>query len=291
MVDCLVEPKGVWHIIHQTRRMDWNLLMPDTSPSDHGLLTTPTEAAPKRIVLIACAVLELEIEHYRQAYPQLIHVETLQQGLHNEPRRLQDAVQQAIEKIERQLAPDAIVLGYGLCSRGLEGVHAAKATLVIAKAHDCITLLLGSKERYQQYVSDHPGTYWYSPGWNKHHTPPGPQRYETLYHEYLTKFGEDEAKYLMEMEQHWFTTYTQATYVDLTVGVTEQDLAYTKDCAHWLKWNFDHQHGDATLLKDLLGGRWDSERFLVLAPGWTLQVSGDEQVIRAIPCSPSSSAP
>lgn len=246
----------------------------------------PAIPPPQRIVLIACAVLEAEVRHYASLFPGLIQIDILEQGLHNEPAKLRDSVQQAIDRIERDCTPDAIVLGYGLCSRGLEGVHAAKATLVIPRAHDCITLLLGSKERYQQYVNQHPGTYWYSPGWNKHHIPPGPQRYEKLYNEYLAKFGEDEAKYLMEMEQHWFTTYNRATYVDLTVGVTQADLDYTRQCADWLKWHFDHQQGDPALLKDLLGGNWDADRFLVLSPGSTLQVSGDEQVIHAVPIAP-----
>jgi hypothetical protein len=243
---------------------------------------------PPRIAVITCAVLELEIEHYRRSIPQVVHVEILKQGLHNEPDRLRLELQEAINKVEDLGGIDAIVLGYGLCSRGTEGVFTRNAKLVIARAHDCITHLLGSKERYAEYVAKHPGTYWYSPGWNKHHTPPGPERHRKLYAKYLEQFGKEDADFLMESEQHWFQTYSQATYVDLGVGATDEDLKYTQDCASWLKWNYDHQHGDPQLLIDLMAGRWDDERFLVLEPLHALRMTADEKVFESRPVEPAA---
>jgi len=84
----------------------------------------------------------------------------------------------------------------------------------------------------------------------------------------------------MESEQAWFKSYSQATYVDIGVGVTEKDIEYTKGCAEWLNWSFDHQHGDPLLIRELLTGPWDDERFLVLEPGETLKMTADENVIR-----------
>ena len=113
------------------------------------------------------------------------HIELLEQGLHNEPQRLQRELQEAIDRVEAD-HPEAqvIVLGYGLCSRGTEGLYTRRCRLVAARAHDCITLLLGDKQRYAQYVKDNPGTYWYSPGWNRHGKPPGKERYERIYKQY-----------------------------------------------------------------------------------------------------------
>lgn len=239
------------------------------------------DQADRPIVVLTCAVLELEIEHYRKRVDRPLIVETLPQGLHNEPDELRRQLQEAIDRAEAAHAPEAIVLGYGLCSRGTEGVRTRACKLVIPRAHDCITVLLGSKERYARYVAENPGTYWYSPGWNKHHTPPGPDRYNKLYAEYAEKYGEDNAEFLMESEQHWFATYDRATYVDLTVGATDADLDYTRQCADWLAWNFDHQRGDPQLLIDLLAGAWDEQRFLVLQPGQTMRVTADHRVIEA----------
>ena len=186
-------------------------------------------------------------------------------------------------QLEKQFTDaQAIVLGYGLCSKGTESITAQRCTIVLTRAHDCITLLLGSKERYAEYITQHPGTYWYSPGWNRHHTPPGKERYEKLYSEYLEKYGEDNAQFLMETEQHWFSTYDRAAYVDLDVGATDKDIQYTKDCANWLDWNFDHQKGDPTLLYDLLAGNWDDQRFLIVKPGQTIRFCSDAQIVKAV---------
>ena len=202
-----------------------------------------------KIAVILCAVLELEIERLVQDAPWVVHLEKMEQGLHNEPDRLRVELQEAIDRVEAESDAEVIVLGYGLCCRGTEGLTTTRCRLVIPRAHDCITLLLGSKERYAAYVAEHPGTYWYSPGWNKHHTPPGKERYEKLRKEYVDKYGEDNADYLMECEQHWFKAYDRATYVHLSIGATDQDKAYTRDCADWLKWGYDEQVGDPALVK------------------------------------------
>lgn len=239
---------------------------------------------PPSLAIITCAVLESEFQHYAASLPHVRHIEVLEQGLHNEPPKLRIRLQAAIDRIEHD-HPDlqAIVLGYGLCSRGTEGVTTRRCQLVIARAHDCITHLLGSKERYAAYVAQHPGTYWYSPGWNRHHIPPGQQRYDLLYQQYLAKYGPDNAQFLMEEEQAWFKNYNRATYVHLNVAVTPQDLQYTRQCADWLKWSMDLQQGDPQLLLDLITGPWDNDRFLVLSPGQSLRMTADTRVIDLAP--------
>ncbi|MCC7146240.1 MAG: DUF1638 domain-containing protein [Phycisphaeraceae bacterium] len=241
------------------------------------------------VAVITCAVLEDEIRHFAQACPNVVHVEVLAQGLHNEPPKLRQELQAAVDRVEAApatapaAAVQAIVLGYGLCSRGIEGVRTRRCPLVVARAHDCITLLLGSHQRYAAYLAAHPGTYWYSPGWNKHHVPPGKERYDKLYNQYLEKYGPDNAQYLMEVEQQWLRDYNRATWVDLGVSVRHEDLTYTRQCAAWLGWSFDRQDGDPSLLQDMLQGRWDALRFLILQPGQTCEISPDDGVIRAVP--------
>lgn len=232
--------------------------------------------------MITCAVLEDEVAHLAPTDETVLTVVKMEQGLHNEPDRLRRELQVAIDRVEAEFELDAIVLGYGLCSRGTEGVRTSRSLLVIPRAHDCITLLLGSKERYADYVKAHPGTYWYSPGWNRHHIPPGPERYSRLREQYVRQYGEDNADFLMEEEQHWFKTYDRATYVDLGAGVTPEDLDYTANCAKWLGWSFDRQVGDQGLMQAMLRGEWDDDRFLVLKPGQTLRMVADQRVMEAV---------
>ena len=258
------------------------------SPTSSPAGETPRAVSPNgtpRIAVITCAVLEDEVRHLARSLPQVMHIHVLEQGLHNEPPKLRSTLQEAITLVETTTSAQAIALGYGLCSRGIEGVTATHCRLVAARAHDCITLLLGDKDRYAAYVRDNPGTYWYSPGWNRCHVPPGPDRYHKLLQEYTQKYGAEDAGFLMETEQQWFKTYNRATYVDLSVGVTDRDLAYTRACADWLGWQYDRQHGDPGLMLALLSGAWDPERFLVLEPGTTFRMTANQNIIDAVSAS------
>jgi hypothetical protein len=245
---------------------------------------SPPPPAP-RLAVITCAVLEDEIRCFAARSAAVMHVQIIEQGLHNDPPQLRQRLQQAVDHVERTTDADAIVLGYGLCSRGIEGVVTRRCRLVVTRAHDCITLLLGSRRRYAEYVAAHPGTYWYSPGWSRCHIPPGPQRYEKLREQYIGRYGADNAEFLMETETQWMKTYSRATYVDLTVGATDADVQYTRDCADWLGWSFDRVRGDPALLQALLCGRWNDEDFLVLEPGQSLRMTADDRVIEAVPAT------
>ena len=232
--------------------------------------------------VITCAVLEDEVRHLAADCPGVRRVEIMEQGLHNDPPKLRTRVQEMIDAIEQDAAVEAIVLGYGLCSRGTEGVSTRRCRLVMARAHDCITLLLGSKERYAEYVKRNPGTYWYSIGWNRHHVPPGRERYEKHLAQYREKYGEENAQFLMDEEQAWFKSYSRAAFVDMGIGATLADQHYTRECANWLNWEYDYQPGNRALLRALLGGPWDDDRFIVLEPGQTLKMTADDRVVEAV---------
>jgi hypothetical protein len=244
----------------------------------------PTNStAPPKTAIILCQVLQLEIEHFAAGADHIVRIVCLEQGLHNEPNKLRAQVQRVVEQIEQETTAEAIVLGYGLCSRGTEGIRTTRCALVIPRAHDCITLLLGDRERYSRYVAEHPGTYWYSPGWIKHHLPPGPARHEAMYREYCEKYGEDNARFLIETEQQWHANYDRATYVDVAgIGTTSEDVEFTRKCADWLGWKFDRQCGAPDLIRALVLGPWDADRLVVIQPGETIRLTGDQRVMEVV---------
>ena len=88
-------------------------------------------------------------------------------GLHDRgARAMRAGLQAAIDEAEAQAEKyDAIALGYGLCGNGLAGLEARSVPLVLPRAHDCITLLMGSRARFESYFQDHPGVYYRSAGW------------------------------------------------------------------------------------------------------------------------------
>ena len=233
-----------------------------------------------KFYIISCHVLWREISFLaaRSRHTFLPHF--LKQGLHNTPDILRQEVQTAIDAADKG-EYDAILIGYGLCGKGIEGVRARSKPLVLMRGHDCITFLLGSKERYQEYFDAYPGTYWFSPGWIETTLMPGKERYEKICNSYREKYGEEAAEYLMESEQSWVKQYRRAVYVDWGMGDSPACQEYTRQCAEWLGWDMDCLAGNPRLMADFLESNWDEENFLIVQPGKTIFASHDKSVLRA----------
>ncbi|MBN1505950.1 MAG: DUF1638 domain-containing protein [Sedimentisphaerales bacterium] len=230
--------------------------------------TTALLGGAKRLQLIACKVLQREAYFCAARSRNVVDVVLMEQGLHNEPDRLRREVQKALEQThDIQDRPyDASLLGYGLCSNGVVGLHAA-IPIVIPRGHDCITVLLGSKERYQECFDSHRGAYWYSPGWIEAGKQPSRERYEKLLEEYTQRYGEDNARYLMEVEQTWIKEYKWAIFVDWGLIPADVYKDYTKECAAFLNWGYGELQGDAGLMQRFVDGPWNEEEFLIVQPG------------------------
>ena len=232
-----------------------------------------------RYKIIGCHVLWRELCHFASLSNNVFDFRFLPQGLHQNPDTLRSELQKAIDEAGDDYS--AILIGYGLCCNGIEGIAARNIRLVVPRAHDCITFLLGSRERYKEYFDSHPGTYWYSPGWIDTDTQPSRERYERTLQRYIEKFGEDNAQYLMDMEQGWFKEYSNAVYTDLGFGDASHYKDFTRECADWLGWNHDELIGDPGLVQAFLENNWNSETFLVVEPGQKIVASHDEGIVRA----------
>jgi len=198
----------------------------------------------------------------------VVDIVLMEQGLHDEPEKLRSEVQKALDNTcDIQGRPyDASLLGYGLCSNGIVGLS-AKIPIVAPRGHDCITLLLGSKDKYQEYFDSHRGVYWYSAGWIESGKQPSKERYEKMLKEYKEKYGDDNAQYLMEVEQKWIKEYDWATYIDWGFVDSDEYKNYTKRCAEFLRWNYDELKGSPVLMQKLVDGHWHDSEFLVVKPG------------------------
>jgi hypothetical protein len=230
---------------------------------------------------IGCHVLWREVCHYISISKNYFDVKFFDWGLHCSPEVLRKTLQDEIDSITKDY--DAVLVGYGLCSNGISGIKSNKNKLVVVRGHDCITHLMGSKERYRTYFDKNPGTYWYSPGWIEDHLEPGKDRYEQTRSSYIEIYGEENADYLMELENDWFNKYTNAAYIDLNIGDNERFKKYTKECADWLKWDYDELKGDPELLRDFLNGKWDDDnKYLIIEPGYMIQPSYESSIIEAL---------
>lgn len=244
-----------------------------------------------KLKVIACDVLNREISYLCSRSKCYTDVAFLHQGLHCTPDKLREMLQQEVDRTNISGFPydyynsapeyDYIIIGYGLCSNGIVGISSSRIPLVIPKGHDCITLLLGSKERYSGYFDSHPGTYWFSGGWIERGGQPGEERYNALYQGYINKYGEDNAQYLMDMEQKWMTEYNNAAYVKWEcLGNTDFFREYTQNSTRFLKWDYSELDGDVSLLDRILNGIFNDDEVLIVPKGKKVCPSYDKDIIK-----------
>jgi hypothetical protein len=244
--------------------------------------------APPRIALLACSVFEREIALHARGAKHIVETRFFEMGLHDRPDQLRARLQENLDGVDERSDIDAVVLAYGLCGRGTAGLRARRHKLVIARAHDCITLFMGSKEAYAAHQRACSACYYYTPGWNRGRRVPGPDRLAVLRSELAGKFEPEDVEYLVQTEQEQWALHDTATYLDLGTDDARVEASYAKRCADSLGWKFQHLKGNPELLRDLLWGNWDAERFQIIDPGWQLGHAPDDSILRAEATPPNS---
>jgi hypothetical protein len=236
--------------------------------------------------LIACDIFVREISYIIATSPSTINVKYLEKGLHERPDYLREVLQSEIDQTNQsEYNYDAVLLAYALCGNSTKGIIARDLPVVIPKAHDCITLFLGSRRKYLEEFNNHPGTYYYTPSAVERGSAVGSETNENLekkYKEYLAKYGEENAQYLMEIEEGWMKHYSYAASVDFELFRFLNYHGKVKDIAQKKSLQYREIAGDLNLLKKLLNGDWNHHEFLILQPGQKVEVTNDESVIAGV---------
>jgi len=187
---------------------------------------------------------------------------------------------------------DALVLGYALCNNGVAGLRARTLPLVIPRGHDCMTLFLGSRRRYEQYFNDNPGTYFLTSGWIERGEATGELRQLSIANQsgmdmtmeqLVEKYGEENAQFLWEQLCDTTRNYRQMTFIAMGVGPDDQFRAEAEARAREHNWKFDVVQGDISLLEKLVRGAWDDADFLVVPPGHSIVATYDQRIITVAP--------
>ena len=203
-------------------------------------------ANPSQTLLIACEVL---ISELIPLLPPGMTYRSLDVGLHVNPKSLHEALQKAINEANPDLK--TTILGYGLCSRSVEGLTSDHSYLVIPRIDDCIGILLGSRKAHLLQTFSEPGTYYLSQGWidaGKHIF----EEYEYM----VERFGVEKANQLMNaMMKH----YTRLAY--LTIG-KEKNIEHYKDYCRSVAARFHLRYEEIqaseTMLKKIVQGPWST---------------------------------
>ena len=251
-----------------------------------------------RLKLIACKVLFREFSYVCSTSDNIVDITWIQQGKHVYPEQLHDLLQKEIDLIEsgedvhtnkvsesaesdEGMAEDfdAILLGYGLCSNAVTGIKAKKHRIVIPRAHDCITLFLGSKEKYAQCFREIPGCYWYTADWIDNSTMPGPERHAMMVRYFEDQgYDEETIEYLME-SLNGLKNYHNCAYINLPFFDKEKYRKVTQEAAEYYDWQYHEIEGSLSLIERMIAGEWNKEDFLILEPGESAFATSDEDII------------
>jgi hypothetical protein len=215
------------------------------------------------------------------------------QGLHDSSDACRKELQPLIDAVEpKEYA--ALFLGYGLCNNAIAGIRAGRVRLVIPRAHDCITFFLGSKERYQECFNARPGTYYYTSGWlecAKRRGSTGPiwgdaslpaganASLRATYEQWVQKYGEDQAKYLLEEMGRWTDSYSHGTLITFDFVKHLKLKEEVRQICTERGWQYDEIPGDLGMFHKLLDGEWPEADFLIVRPGQEVIATNNAQVI------------
>lgn len=205
-------------------------------------------------LIIACKTIKGELSQVLKVtgvdYP-VLYIES---GLHNYPERLGQKIQEEIDKIENV---DTILLAYGFCGNSLLGVKSPIAKLIVPKADDCISLLLGSYQLRQDLAREE-GTYFLTKGWLENE-----QSLISEFERSMKVHGREKAIRIMKvMLKH----YQRLMIIQTGAYELEDILKTTEDFADTIDIKHQVIDGSSRFLKKLLLGPWDEE-FLVINPG------------------------
>ena len=211
-----------------------------------------------RVVLVACQVMEPELERLRAERPH-VEVRYLEQSLHRTPQmpeRVQAVVDEAAAGAER------IVLGYGLCSNGIMGVRARRQELIIPRCHDCIAFFLGSAEAHRREMDSPPRDLLPHPGVDGRAQ--GPPRHHRGRLRQAGRARDGRVGHARGAAKH----YTRVALIDTGVTDIAPLRARAQENARFFGMRYEEIRGDSLeYFVKLIDGPYAEADFLRLAPG------------------------
>ncbi len=241
---------------------------------------------------IVCQVFTREFEQILARTPHAVDLELIPMGLHSLGVEMRPHLQERIDAADPH-GFDAILLGYGLCGRGTEGLRAGRTQLVLPRAHDCIGILMGSRHRYADYFANHPGVYYRSPGWVEFQTPdlklqPAFPSQKDVFGEQSTlaeliaRYGEDNGRFLFDQYSAFRRQYSGLTYISTGIGRDDACRTQAQTEAAKESWAFEEVKGSLTLLDRLVNGLWEGADFLLIPPGSQIRATLDDGIVDAV---------
>lgn len=212
-----------------------------------------------RYVLLACKTMQAEMEQILARRGNMFdRIDWIESGLHNVTERLKEEITAGLEEIRDV---DCVVIGFGACGNALAGITAGDFEMILPKADDCISIMLGSYQRKREIMKQGE-TYFLTRGWLGGES--------NIYKEYLftvEKYGKEMADIIYE---EILGKYKHLGIIDTKAYDYERFLKETAVMAEELHLHQLPIEGDLSYLERLLTGFWDGGDFICIAPHQTI---------------------
>lgn len=218
------------------------------------------------VVILACQVMQSLIQPHLP--DGMVPVTYLDYGLHIRPEKMTPTLQAQLDALPE---PSLVLIGYGLCGNGLDGLKAGPHTLIIPRADDCITILLGSYQAYIQAFHEQPGTYYLTKGWLESGSDPLKE-----YRAYVDQYGAENADTLIDM---MYSRYKRICFVAHSQADLDEyrhrAMEVAGFCAERWGMTYEERIGSDDLIRRLLEAprrpQELGEDFIIVPPGGIVQ--------------------
>jgi hypothetical protein len=242
-----------------------------------------------KLKCISCDALARQIYLCAAQSPHLVDVELVSMGQHIKPKELNRTLQDKIDSVT-DTTYDAILLCYGLCGQATAGLIAREIPVVIPRAHDCITLCLGSKEGYKRQQEICPGTIWYTKDYMERlenaaefsgmGASSGALYDEMKYAAMVSRMGKERTDRIIASMGEMTKNYERAVFIEQDIVDSQKEEEFVQKEARKKGWCFERIKGDIRLIKGLLNGSWPEDDYLLVKPGQKITIGFGDRIVK-----------
>lgn len=218
-----------------------------------------------RSVILSCNTIRAEVDQVIEKTDFSGTVLYLESGLHNEPKRLHQVLQETLNRISNV---DQVLLVMGYCGNAVLDLKPRGFRLIVPKADDCITMLLGSQEK-RKIAQEEKYTYFFSKGWLDHFDDIESTIMQDL-ERMIQKYGKARA---MRIFRSMFAHYQRIGVIDTGTFNLDEMMEKAKKQAELMQLVCEVIPGTISFLEAFLTGPWETDQFIIINSGDTLRHS------------------
>lgn len=219
---------------------------------------SPRNRIDRPPAVLCCNTLEDELGLVLAEVGPDYEVVWLEAGYHNRPAKFRDQINEILGGLGET---ERVILALGHCGGAVRDLDPRPFELIVPRADDCLSLLLGSLDARQR-ASKQAATYFLTAGWLRH-----TENLITSFHRDAEHFGRERAEMVYRiMLKH----YRRFGFIDTGAYRLEDQNGRVRPLTDLLDIKVERLPGDLSWLRRLLTGPWDEERFIIVPPGGRL---------------------